>query len=179
MPKLRGSGLMHGDGMAGFAKIDSLDLAKYVLCKVRNVKHLKLQKLLYYIEAWHVAVFDKSIIDDRFEAWLHGPVSRKVWDEYKPESKLYDVIPVEQNKCAHAIKKVEDTLDEDQLALINDVFTEYGSKSAYHLEVLTHSEQPWIAARKGVTDGAASRAEISRSSMKKYYGAMLTRGQSR
>jgi uncharacterized phage-associated protein len=165
--------------MAGLAKSDSLDLAYFVLCKVKKVKHLKLQKLLYYIEAWHLAVFGESIITDKFEAWLHGPVSRKVWDEFKPASKLYDVIPVNESKCRRAVRVVECALDEDQLALIDDVLKEYGSKTAYHLEVLTHSEQPWVAARKGVADGAASRAEISKTAMRKFYRARLEQVRSR
>lgn len=159
--------------MTGLAKVDSLDLAHYVLGQIKNVKHLKLQKLLYYIEAWHLAIFEKSIIADDFEAWLHGPVSRKVWREFKDGSQLYNVIPVNSVRTKLAERTLRAKLDEDQLELIGDVLKEYGSKTAYHLEALTHSEQPWLNARAGVPDGASSSNKISKPLMQKYYASRL------
>ena len=37
------------------------------------ITNKKLQKLLYYVEAWNL-VYKSSLIDDDFEAWVHGPV---------------------------------------------------------------------------------------------------------
>ena len=159
--------------MSSLARIDSIELAYYILGRIKNVKHLKLQKLIYYIEAWHLAVFGESIVRDEFEAWLHGPVSRKVWREFKDASQLYAVITADKDRCRQAERQITRALDEDQVELIEDVLKEYGSKTAYHLEMLTHREQPWIEARKGVPDGAACSTAISKSLMKKYYAARL------
>jgi len=68
--------------------IDSVDLAYYIINskKYTNLSHLKLQKLLYYIQSWHLVFFDKKLFDDDFQAWVHGPVSRKIYDTFKDES---------------------------------------------------------------------------------------------
>src|SRR3990167_4770105 len=72
--------------------VDSNDLANYVLMKQGQMSHLKLQKLLYYIQAYHLANLEAKIIADDFEAWVHGPVSRKLFDKVKDLSLLYSEI---------------------------------------------------------------------------------------
>jgi uncharacterized phage-associated protein len=153
--------------------VDSAELAKYILAKVPDVKHLKLQKLLYYIEAWHLAIEDDSIIDDQFQAWVHGPVSEKIWHIYKAQSTLYNIIAVDRAALDTAVRKLDSTLTEEQKELISDVLEEYGSKTAYALECLTHAEEPWRAARKGVPDGEASSNIISKDAMKRFYRQRL------
>jgi uncharacterized phage-associated protein len=153
--------------------VDSADLANYILAKVPDVKHLKLQKLLYYIEAWHLALEDESIIQDDFQAWVHGPVSQKIWHIYKAQSTLYNIISFDQGEAEAAVRKLDGTLSPEQKELIADVLEEYGSKTAYALECLTHSEEPWRAARKGVPDGEASNNVISKDMMKKFYRGRL------
>ena len=42
---------------------------------------LKVQKLLYYCQAWHMAFYDgRRLFDGPFEAWVHGPVNRTIYD---------------------------------------------------------------------------------------------------
>ncbi len=51
--------------------VESELLAQYVAFKLGKCSHLKLQKLLYYIQGFHLARFDNPIIDEDFEAWVH------------------------------------------------------------------------------------------------------------
>jgi uncharacterized phage-associated protein len=44
------------------ARVDPVDLAKYVIVKLGQTDHLKLQKLLYYIQSWHLVMFDKPLL---------------------------------------------------------------------------------------------------------------------
>lgn len=48
--------------------VNSIELGNYVLSKLKEVSHLKLQKLVYYIQAWHLAIFERPLIEDTFEA---------------------------------------------------------------------------------------------------------------
>lgn len=68
--------------------MEATALAKYLIAKSDNVGDLiankKLQKLLYYTKAWGLVYFADGIIDDQFEAWVHGPVCPSVYVEYKP-----------------------------------------------------------------------------------------------
>lgn len=43
----------------------------------------KLQKLAYYVYAWHVTIYGTGIADMNFEAWEHGPVCRTLYNRYR------------------------------------------------------------------------------------------------
>jgi uncharacterized phage-associated protein len=150
------------------AKVDSKELANYILAKVGSMTHLKLQKLVYYAEAYHLAYFEKSIIDDHFEAWLHGPVSRKLWDHIKGVANVYDSIMCPGDKNV-LIKNFKNKVTKDQLELINDVLKEYGQESSYALECMTHAEDPWRNAREGYAPGDKCEKIIDKKLMKRYY----------
>ena len=155
-------------------EIDSKTLANYILAKIGPMNQLKMQKLLYYVQAYHLAYFDKPIIEDDFEAWVHGPVSRKIWNEFKGVSLLYDDFYFENEASGlEAITSVEATLSPEQVELINDVLSEYGGLSSYKLECLTHEETPWKTARKGVPAGEPSDNLISKDLMQHFYKELL------
>jgi uncharacterized phage-associated protein len=156
-------------------KFKALDFARYILARCGPMSHLKLQKLLYYVEAWHLAFFEESIIDEDFKAWLHGPVCVPVWHELKKHSVLNGGIKVKDHATARVRKAVEDELTDEQKELIGDVLAEYGNKTAYHLECLTHAEQPWIQARGNTPSDEASSARISKPVMKKFYQSRLSK----
>ena len=154
------------------AKIDSSLLSEYILAHYGKMSHLKLQKLLYYVQAFHLAYFNSPLIDDEFEAWLHGPVSKKVFDQLRDFSLLYNDIEFKGNP--ESIKAaIGHQLSTEQIELINDVLSEYATLSGTQLENLTHSEAPWIEARKGCSFGDACREIISKDFMADYYKAQL------
>ena len=132
-------------------KLTAIELSQYILAKLGTMSHLKLQKLIYYVEAYHLAYFEESIIDEGFQAWVHGPVVREVWDNYKNlDSPLFDKISLSSDEKKEIVQLVERRLSEDQLSLIGDVFEALGSTTAYDLERLTHQEEPWREARQGL-----------------------------
>jgi len=160
--------------MTAAPKIDSIELAKLLLAKAGPMPHLKLQKLLYYVEAWHLAILGQSIIDDQFKAWVHGPVSTKVWHAFKDsKSPVFNKITIPAGAAKRVRIRMESILMPEQLSLIDDVCKEYGKLNAYELEALTHSEKPWADARKGVPPGDASSKVISKTTMAKFYRARL------
>ena len=153
------------------SKIDSIDLSYYLINsgKFNDLSHLKLQKLLYYIQAWHIVFFDgDKLIDDDFEAWIHGPVSRKIYNQFKDESILHKEL--EQNNKYDVDLS---SLAKEQQELIDDVLDEYGDKSAYHLECLTHDEKPWIEARGGCQDYERCSNIINNDTVRSYYESLI------
>ena len=144
--------------------VDSVELAKYVVCKMnergQSINHLKLQKLLYYIQAWHLVYSEEPLIEDDFEAWLHGPVLRRVWDYYKSFSIMLDTLPCDN--------EYNIDLTTEQEEIIEDVLDEYGDKSGYYLECLTHSENPWKEARR-----RGENTPISKESIIAYYSRLI------
>jgi len=45
--------------------------------------NLRLQKLVYYAQAWHLAILDEELFEDDCEAWVHGPVIYGLYKTYE------------------------------------------------------------------------------------------------
>ena len=115
------------------------DVAKYILTLADEevgdlISNLKLQKLVYYAQGFHLALFNEELFNERIEAWDHGPVVPPLYGEYK----CYG---------AGAIPKSDDfdssSLTDEQKELINEVYEVYGQFSAWKLRNMTHDETPW------------------------------------
>jgi len=132
------------------------DVAETVL-SFESVTHKKLQKLCYYICAWHYTVFNIEICDAEFEAWVHGPVSPELYYQYKK----YGWGLINQTKdSALPYRKVE---------FIKNILNIYGGLDADQLEDMTHDESPWKNARKGLSKWAHSDNKISNEDIYNYY----------
>lgn len=144
--------------------VDSVELAKYIICRMaqkgERISHLKLQKLLYYVQAWHIVYAEQPIFEEDFEAWLHGPVLRNVWNHYRTYSTMFDSLPCEEN--------FDVKLTDEQCEIIDDVLDEYGEKTGYYLECLTHVEKPWQEARK-----KGENTLILKEDMLEYYSKLI------
>ena len=144
----------------------SLDVARYIVTYFQQredlITQLKLQKLLYYVQGWHLAFFDKPAFNEEFQAWIHGPVNYEVYQEYRD----YQWRPI--------LEEQPDANLNDQLKeLTNKVMEVYGTDSAIELELRTHREQPWIIARKGLPEDANSDAIITKKSMHDFFSGEL------
>ncbi|MEV2908682.1 type II toxin-antitoxin system antitoxin SocA domain-containing protein [Paenibacillus larvae] len=145
------------------------DVAKYFI-KCANsgnepLSHLKLQKLCYYAQAWHLAFFGESMFDDEFEAWVHGPVNYKLYLDYKK----FGWSPIKENT-----EGFQDSIfDDNQLHVLKQVWKKYGRLDAKVLESLTHNEDPWKKARKDLDDNIYSNKVIDKNFMKSYYSSLL------
>lgn len=126
------------------------------------LSNLKLQKLLYYAQAWHLAIFDEPLFGEPIEAWVHGPV---VVSEYR-RFKGWAWQPIQDNP------KLPD-IDPRTVAHLSEVMDVYGAKTAYELELLTHREDPWKNARGGIPMDQASNNVVSHGDMKLFYRARM------
>jgi uncharacterized phage-associated protein len=152
----------------------------YFSAKNEPITNLKLQKILYYVQAWHLVYFDKDpLFPDEPEAWANGPVYRSVYNVYKKYS--VNIIKVDSNpetidkELSEMGKKL--ALTKRQLQLINDVLNKYGSIPTFSLVHLTHSEGPWNNARRGIREFQSSSNPIHHSDMFAYYSNQLKEWQ--
>jgi len=153
-----------------------LTLSPYLIAKSNlagdGLTNKKLQKLLYYVKAWGLVYFEDGIIDDDFQAWVHGPVCPEVYNAYKSyKFGLIQSDMSEENACKIVnFFGAENHLNQDKLDLIDSVFDKYGQMTSLQLELLTHQEEPWKEARKGLSPTDTSNQIISPVTMKRYYG---------
>ena len=59
-----------------------------------NLNVLKLHKLLYYVQAWSLAYGNGRVFEEDFQAWVHGPVSRQIFDRFSTTKNIYSQIGI-------------------------------------------------------------------------------------
>ncbi len=138
------------------------------------VTNKKLQKLLYYIQGWHLAYFDNQLFDEIPEAWVHGPVYPTVYQKYK-EFKFNPLASTKEFIDINTLTSdiLEFNFTKDQNDFLSSVLKHYGSKSAFELEMRSHNELPWIDARKGLDDIDICQKQINIDIMKEYFKSRI------
>lgn len=150
--------------------VDVKLLSDYISERGGRMSHLKLQKLLYYTQAFHLAYFDEPLIEDEFQAWLHGPVCRALFNRIRARSLLYtEFVYIPRPGIFLPSELLPSFICQDQLDLINEVVDGYAKLSAKELEALTHADDPWIDAREGYAPSDHCENVISKESMRLFY----------
>ena len=137
------------------------DVAAFILRELGEMTTMKLQKLVYYSQAWSIVWDEKPLFRERIEAWANGPVVPELWKEHRQE---YSVSTWPRGDA--------DRLAAEQKETVEAVLRYYGPKSSQWLSDLTHMEEPWRDARKGLGPGERGNAEISVGSLLAYYGSL-------
>lgn len=130
------------------------------------ITNLKLQKLCYYAQAWHVTLMDRPLFSERIKAWAHGPVVPDLYHRFKKYR--WDAIDPSDVRT----DPYED-MHSDDLQFLAQIWAQYGPMSGKQLEYLTHSEEPWKLAYGDRPMGSACENEITLEAMKAYYGRQL------
>lgn len=144
---------------------NSLDVANLFIQWANNegdlITNLKMQKLLYYAQAWHLVYFNEPLFKETVEAWGWGPVIPEAYQEFKKFG--YNPIQYEGNG------KEEQKFSKKQLGFLHSLYDNFINYSAHELVNITHNESPWKDAfAKG------SSTEISHTSMKDFYSKLLS-----
>lgn len=123
-----------------------LDVCKYVIDysneKEYGISNLKLQKILYFIQAYFlIKQPSRCCFDDRIEAWDFGPVVPKAYRKYKQfgSSDIPTIMGFEKSDSNGCITG-------DDKNLIKTVIDKFADYSATDLVGLTHNQSPWIDA---------------------------------
>ena len=108
----------------------------------------KLQKLLYFAQARHLAAFGRPLFPGRFEAWSHGPVLRSVYNRFEKYGWRNIDEQVYKPELPHETER-----------FLKDVLDDLGGLDARALEAMTRRDDAWIAARQGAPDCVDGRWE--------------------
>jgi uncharacterized phage-associated protein len=134
------------------------DVAAYILKKNGEMTAMKLQKLVYYSQAWSLVWDERPLFPERVEAWTNGPVVPELYRVHKGQFRLSSW-PTGNPEA----------LTPENRQTVDAVIEYYGDKSSQWLSDLTHREAPWLEARKGLAPGDPGQKEISHASMAEYY----------
>lgn len=133
----------------------AVDIANYVINYIKehneHVSNLKLQKLLYYIQAAFLCERNERCFGDAILCWRHGPVIQSVYNKYSQYGS--GEIPRQEKEHRLVFKDgrlqvVNRTIDEEKIsepdkALIRSVLDGLMEYSAWYLVDRTHEEEPW------------------------------------
>ncbi|MFG1837664.1 Panacea domain-containing protein [Micromonospora sp. NPDC049175] len=138
------------------------DVAAAVLSKLGSVTAMKLEKLVYYCQGWHLAREGALLFPEPIEAWREGPVVPPLYRHHRRQ------LIVSEWPHGEAAR-----LTPDQHRTVQWVTDEYGKFSASELSLMTHNELPWRAARGALPESASSSARISTDLMRTYYARQI------
>lgn len=146
------------------------DIADYIILRLTSEEdvslvNLKLQKLLYYVQAWSLGINGSTMFEGKFQAWVHGPVNRTIYDRFYHKS-LYGFI--DREDVMNPV--VMESLAETDIEFIDYILENYAGYNGTQLEKMTHEELPWREARGNIALTSRCTTEISEESMKTFYG---------
>ena len=140
-------------------------ILKYLLFKFyfdgEAVTNLKLQKVLYFVNVACLLNGKKDCFNEPFQAWAFGPVLPAIYhrlSKYGPSAIPAEEMGIYSEDELEALKK---ELGEDMVGIIDNVYEQYGTKSAFDLVQMTHADKAWIKARGDLGPGDKSDAVIA------------------
>jgi len=148
----------------GTIKYGVFDVVFYVLNKLYELSvnspeylptDMKLQKLLYFIQGFHMKYNDGALLfNENFQAWVNGPVVPVVFQQYK----YYGTSVISKSEIGSY-----QSFSKNDTELINSVVEEYGKISPYQLSELTHRpDTAWKKTRRyyNIADFASCQCVI-------------------
>lgn len=138
------------------------DIAAYILEQAGSMTAMKLQKLVYYSQAWSLVWDDQPLFKARIEAWANGPVVPALYQIHRGK---FEVTAWSKGDPSRLAARERETVDA--------VLEYYGPKSSQWLSELTHREEPWAAARGDLAPGERGSEVITLAAMAEYYGSLV------
>jgi uncharacterized phage-associated protein len=163
----------------------AIDIANWFLASIDRevgdpITPLKLQKLVYYAQAWALALLERPLFEEDLEAWTHGPVVPSLFEQFKDnglEALPYpDEVPL---------------FDSEVEILLEEILDVYGHLPVRQLEKLIQNEAPWKIARGArpeepeegdrpeEPEEILATTPISKETMKTYYQELLEKAESK
>ena len=134
------------------------------------VTQMKLQKLVYFAQGYHLAKYQKPLVIENFQAWTYGPVIPVIYNDFK----LYGSSPI--TNTAEYLPSNNDRgpyiLDPEAGDAINYTWYVLKNFSAFALSNWTHQpDGPW--SKVYVPD--VKDTPISNTDIKQYFEKLLIR----
>jgi uncharacterized phage-associated protein len=148
-------------------RLTCFDVTDYFLSLVNKesgatISNFKLQKLIYYAQGYHLALFDEPLFDERIEAQENGPAIAALLEKY---------LPYKSNPIDAPVNMDFSKYSENVKEMLGAIFREYGRFTPGQLRDMTHGELPWI--------NGFNRADktISNSDLKQYFKTQIVRNR--
>jgi uncharacterized phage-associated protein len=143
--------------------IDCLNASCYFIMRAYEdgieaaMTNMKVQKLLYYSQSLHLALYDEPLFNEEIQAWRYGPVCPSAYRFYSKFEAEQLPIPNQASLDPLLLEKKE---------LLEEIWEFFGNYHAYGLSAMTHEEFPWKKARRNLPPEARSTETIPHQDLK-------------
>jgi len=152
---------------------DVLDVCRYIINysneKNSGISNLKLQKILYFIQAQFLVSENEVCFSDAIEAWDFGPVVPRAYREYKQFGAMnipmiYSYFKTDPKNFwnVEEISFDENVIKQHDRNIISYVVNAFANYSATVLVELTHKQDPWKNAYSPGNNLTITHDEIKR-----------------
>ena len=134
---------------------DCLDVANYIvnysIDSGKPISNLKLQKILYYVQAASLVENDMPMFNDEICAWTYGPVVKSVYHEFKSYANAAIEDYVNEKYTDYGLTydpeyNPNEIISDNDKKIINRVVSRYQDTSPLEMVRKTHREEPWKSA---------------------------------
>jgi len=133
--------------------VSAHDVADEIRRRLGDVGSVKLQKLLYYAQGWHVAHTGEPMFREAIKAWVNGPVVADLWADEKHQRG----------------RPSPRALDDAALATVEYVVERYGHLSGPDLIRMTHDEDPWREVSESDDPATPPNPEITHEALARWF----------
>jgi uncharacterized phage-associated protein len=145
--------------------LNVLDVAEALLRRSGAMTAMKLEKLTYYAQAWSLAWNRGELFSEDFQAWIDGPVCPELYRSHR--NKFW----------VHTVGGDPSRLDRSAREVVAIIADHYGRMTPEQLSDLTHTEMPWLEARRGIPLESRSSTIISKETMRNFYSDQAARAK--
>lgn len=118
--------------------ITCYDVANYFIWLANtlsgSITNMKLQKLVYYAQGYHLALYSEPLFAEQIRAWAHGPVAPPLYHEYSVYGSKAIPSPEGFDVSAYSGRVI---------LLLDEIYAQLGHFSAWELRERIHGEDPW------------------------------------
>lgn len=151
--------------------LNALDVGAYIYKRSGWIDAWSLEKLTYFVQAWHLAWDGRRLIEDDFEAWPAGPVVPKLFQANK-----YERVNVGGIFGTELPGANPDAIEGQSQLIVDAVLDFYGHHDKDALIEMTHDDLPWKKARGDLARHARSSEVVTVSDMRRCYTSKMMSG---
>lgn len=141
-----------------------LDISRYVINKSidngKPISNLKLQKLLFYVQAYFLVESGSKLFEEPIVSWKYGPVVVEAYDEFKSygaaaiSDPIIEYTEFELSDDSFDFSVITHRFSNDLIEVgvrvaIDVVLQAYANYSAIDIMRKTHNEDPWMSTENG------------------------------
>lgn len=129
------------------------DVAAELRQRLSQAGDVKIHKLVYYCQGWHVAWTGEPMFREPIEAWTNGPVVAELWHDEK------------RSRSRPPGQRLGDT----QVVVIDYVIGRYGAFTGRELIRKTHLEDPWRDVSENDDTFTTANPEITHEALRAWF----------